>query len=186
MNPFYIILIIVGLTGIWTIFAYNSLVRFRTLVSEAWSGISVQLKRRFDLIPNLVETVKGYVTHEKDTLARVIELRNNAISVSPFDIDAQSQANSTLAQGIKGIFALAENYPDLKANQNFIELQQAMGAIEDDLQNSRRYYNATVRDYNTKCDTFPSVLIANLFNFVKKPFFELESAEEAKNVKISF
>lgn len=186
MSPFYIVLLIGGLIAFWTIFAYNSLVRFRTLVSEAWSGISVQLKRRFDLIPNLVETVKGYVTHEKDTLARVIELRNNAISVSPFDIDAQSQANSTLAQGIKGIFALAENYPDLKANQNFIELQQTMGAIEEDLQNSRRYYNATVRDYNTKCETFPSVLIANLFNFVKKPFFELESAEEAKNVKISF
>ena len=186
MNPFYIILTIIGLIGIWTIFAYNSLIKFRTLVNEAWSGISVQLKRRFDLIPNLVETVKGYVTHEKDTLARVIELRNNAISVSPFDIDAQSQANSTLAQGIKGIFALAENYPDLKANQNFIELQQTMGVIEDDLQYSRRYYNATVRDYNTKCETFPSVLIANLFNFVKKPFFELESAEEAKNIKISF
>jgi LemA protein len=186
MNPFYIILAIVGLVLLWTIFAYNSLIQLRTLVSEAWSGISVQLKRRFDLIPNLVETVKGYTTHEKETLARVIELRNNAIGVSPFDIAAQSQANSSLAQGIKGIFALAENYPDLKANQNFIDLQQAMGTIEEDLQNSRRYYNATVRNYNTKCDTFPSVLIANMFQFVKKPFFELESTEEAKNVKISF
>lgn len=186
MNPFYIILIIIGLAGIWAVFAYNNLVRFRTLVSEAWSGIAVQLKRRFDLIPNLVETVKGYVTHEKDTLARVIELRNNAVHVSPFDINAQSQANSTLSQGIKGIFALAENYPDLKANQNFIALQQSMGTIEEDLQNSRRYYNATVRDYNTKCDTFPSVLIANMFQFTKKPFFELESTEETKNIKISF
>lgn len=186
MNPFYFILIVLGLSFLWAIMAYNNLVKFRTLVGEAWSGISVQLKRRFDLIPNLVETVKGYAAHEKGTLAKVIELRNNAINISPLDINAQSQANTTLSQGIRGIFALAENYPDLKANQNFIALQRSMQGIEEDLQNSRRYYNATVRDYNTKCDTFPTVLIANLFQFVKKPFFELGSDEEAQNVKISF
>ncbi|MFN8346855.1 MAG: LemA family protein [Spirosomataceae bacterium] len=186
MNPFYFILLFLGLFFLWAVIAYNNLVKFRTLVGESWSGISVQLKRRFDLIPNLVEIVKGYAAHEKDTLAKVIELRNNAINISPLDINAQSQANATLSQGIRGIFALAENYPDLKANQNFMELQHSMQAIEEDLQNSRRYYNATVRDYNTKCDTFPTVLIANLFQFVRKPFFELGSAEEAQNVKISF
>lgn len=170
----------------WAVMMYNRLVKLRNLVEEAWSGISVQLKRRFDLIPNLVETVKGYAGHEKSTLENVIKLRNAAMSAAPGDVAQQAQANAALSQGIKGIFALAENYPDLKANQNFIELQNALQTVEDNLQNSRRYYNGCVRDLNTSCETFPSVLIANAFGFEKRAFFELDSPEEAQNIKVSF
>lgn len=170
----------------WVVMMYNRLVKLRNLTEEAWSGISVQLKRRFDLIPNLVETVKGYAGHEKATLENVVKLRNAAMSAAPGDVAQQAQANAALSQGIKGIFALAENYPDLKANQNFIELQNSLETIEDNLQNSRRYYNGCVRDLNTSCETFPSVLIANAFAFEKREYFELDSPEEAQNVKVSF
>ncbi|HAD14812.1 MAG TPA: hypothetical protein DCF33_20485 [Saprospirales bacterium] len=182
-------MVIIAITLILLIFGvmmYNQLVKLRNLVEEAWSGISVQLKRRFDLIPNLIETVKGYATHEKATLENVINLRNAAMSAAPGDVAQQAQANAALSQGIKGIFALAENYPDLKANQNFIELQNALQTVEDNLQNSRRYYNACVRDLNTACESFPSVLIANAFGFEKRSFFELDNPEEAQNIKVSF
>lgn len=181
-----IFLILVAIVLISTVMMYNRLVKLRNLAEEAWSGISVQLKRRFDLIPNLVETVKGYAGHEKSTLENVIKLRNAAMSAAPGDVAQQSQANAALSQGIKGIFALAENYPDLKANQNFIELQNALQTVEDNLQNSRRYYNGCVRDLNTGCQTFPSVLIANAFGFEKRAFFELDNPEEAQNIKVSF
>jgi LemA protein len=171
---------------IWVVMMYNQLVKLRNLVDEAWSGISVQLKRRFDLIPNLVETVKGYAGHEKSTLENVIHLRNAAMNAAPGDVAQLAQANAALSQGIKGVFALAENYPDLKANQNFIELQNALQTVEDNLQNSRRYYNACVRDLNTACESFPSVLIANAFGFAKRAFFELDTPEEAQNIKVSF
>ncbi len=186
MNIFMIFVAIVVLLLIGVAGMYNRLVKLRNLAAEAWSGISVQLKRRFDLIPNLVETVKGYAGHEKATLENVIKLRNSAMSAAPGDVSQQSQTNAALSQGIKGIFALAENYPDLKANQNFIELQKALGTIEDNLQNSRRYYNGCVRDLNTSCETFPSVLIANAFGFEKRDYFELDNPEEAQNVKVSF
>ncbi|AXE21411.1 LemA family protein [Runella rosea] len=186
MNPFYIILSVAALLLIGGIAIYNGLVSGRALVDEAWSGISVQLKRRFDLIPNLVTTVKGYAKHESETLEKVIQLRNAAVYASPLDVSAQAQASAALSQGLRSVFALAENYPDLKANQNFADLQAAVEKIEDDLQNSRRYYNATVRDYNTKCDSFPSNLVAGLFHFSKKMFFELANPEESQNVKISF
>ncbi len=186
MNPFYIILSVAVLLLIGGITIYNGLVSGRVLVDEAWSGISVQLKRRFDLIPNLVTTVKGYAKHESETLEKVIQLRNAAVYASPLDVSAQAQASAALSQGLRSVFALAENYPDLKANQNFADLQAAVEKIEDDLQNSRRYYNATVRDYNTKCDSFPSNLVAGLFHFTKKTFFELASPEESQNIKISF
>lgn len=186
MNAILIIAVIALLLVFGVIFMYNRLVKLRNLVDEAWSGISVQLKRRFDLIPNLVEAVKGYAGHEKSTLENVINLRNAAMSAAPGDVTQQSQANAALSQGIKGIFALAENYPDLKANQNFIELQKALETVEDNLQNSRRYYNGSVRDLNTSCETFPSVLIANAFGFAKRDFFELENPEEAQNIKVSF
>ncbi len=181
-----IFLILVAIVLISAVMMYNRLVKLRNLAEEAWSGISVQLKRRFDLIPNLVETVKGYAGHEKSTLENVIKLRNAAMSAAPGDVAQQSQANAALSQGIKGIFALAENYPDLKANQNFIELQNALQTVEDNLQNSRRYYNGCVRDLNTGCQTFPSVLIANAFGFEKRAFFELDNPEEAQNIKVSF
>ncbi len=186
MNALLIFVVAAFLLAMWVVMMYNRLVRLRNLVEEAWSGISVQLKRRFDLIPNLVETVKGYAGHEKSTLEKVIQLRNAAMSAAPGDVVQQAQANAALSQGIKGIFALAENYPDLKANQNFIELQKALETIEDNLQNSRRYYNGCVRDLNTSCETFPSVLIANAFGFQKRDFFEQENPEEAQNIKVSF
>ncbi len=186
MNPFYIVLLLIALALIWAIMAYNGLISGRILADEAWSGISVQLKRRFDLIPNLVATVKGYAKHEADTLEKVIQARNTAVYASPLDVTAQAQASAALSQNLKGVFALAENYPELKASQPFIELQTAMEEIEDHLQNSRRYYNATVRDYNTKCEQFPSSLIAGFFKFSVKTFFQLENPEEAQNIKISF
>lgn len=186
MNPFYIILSVAALLLIGGIAIYNGLVSGRALVDEAWSGISVQLKRRFDLIPNLVTTVKGYAKHESETLEKVIQLRNAAVYTSPLDVSAQAQASAALSQGLRSVFALAENYPDLKANQNFADLQAAVEKIEDDLQNSRRYYNATVRDYNTKCDSFPSNVVAKVFHFTKKTFFELTNPKESQNVKISF
>ena len=173
---------------------YNDLQGLDEDTKAAWSEVINQYQRRADLIPNLVNTVKGYATHEKETLESVVQARAKATSVqiTPELLKDEAafrkfqEAQQGLSSALGRLLALAENYPDLKANQNFIELQKAMGTIEDDLQNSRRYYNATVRDYNTQCDTFPSVLIANMFQFVKKPFFELESAEEAKNIKISF
>lgn len=186
MNVFIIGLIIALLISAWVVMMFNQLVKLRNLAEEAWSGISVQLKRRFDLIPNLVETVKGYASHEKATLEKVIHLRNAAMSAAPGDVEQQSQVNAALSQGIRGIFALAENYPDLKANQNFIELQKSLADIEDHLQNSRRYYNGCVRELNTSCETFPSMLIANAFGFEKREFFELDNPEEAQNIKVSF
>lgn len=186
MNAIMIFGGILLLLLIGVVVMYNNLVKLRNLAEEAWSGISVQLKRRYDLIPNLVETVKGYASHEKTALENVIKLRNAAMSAAPGDVSQQGQANAALSQGIKGIFALAENYPDLKANQNFIELQKALESVEDNLQNSRRYYNGCVRNLNTACETFPSVLIANAFGFQKRDFFELDNPEEAQNIKVSF
>lgn len=186
MNILMIALVIALLVSAWVVMMFNRLVKLRNLAEEAWSGISVQLKRRFDLIPNLVETVKGYASHEKATLEKVIQLRNAAMSAAPGDVEQQSQVNAALSQGIRGIFALAENYPDLKANQNFIELQKSLADIEDHLQNSRRYYNGCVRELNTSCETFPSMLIANAFGFEKREYFELDNPEEAQNIKVSF
>lgn len=162
---------------------YNSLIRLRIKVDEGWSDIDTQLKRRYDLIPNLVETVKGYAKHESETLENVVKARQIAMSAE--DPNAQAEAENMLTGALKTIFALAENYPDLKANQNFIELQQTLTDIEEHIQLSRRYYNATVRDYNTKREVFPNNIIAGMFNFQKREFFEAED-EERENVKVDF
>lgn len=173
-----IILIILGL-----IYYYNKFIKLKNQVDESWSGIDVQLKRRYDLIPNLVETVKGYAKHEKETLENVIKARNMAMNAT--NVEEKAQAENMLTGALKTIFALAENYPDLKANENFLNLQNTLNEIEDNIQNARRYYNAVVRDYNILCESFPSVIIANMFNFKKREFFEIEE-KERENVKVSF
>lgn len=165
------------------IFLYNSLVQLKVLVDEAWSGIDVQLKRRYDLIPNLVETVKGYAKHEKSTFERVAELRTSAMNAST--LAEKGKAEGQLTETLKTLFAVAENYPELKANTNFLSLQTTLNEIESELQGARRYYNGTVRDFNTKILVFPNNLLANMLGFKAREFFMAE--EEAKaNVKVSF
>ncbi len=173
-----IILLIAGI-----IYYYNRFVRLKTLTEEAWSAIDVQLKRRRDLIPNLVETVKGYAKHERETLERVIKARSAAISAG--SVEELAKAEGELTRLLKSLFALSERYPELKANVNFLELQKELSQIEEEIQLARRYYNAVVRDYNILIDSFPSNFVASLFHFKKKPFFQIEPTER-ENVKVSF
>lgn len=182
----WIVLGVVAILILWFIAMYNGFVKARIRIDNSWSDISVFLKKRFDLIPNLVNTVKGYAAHESQTLEKVIQARNAAVAVPMGDVAGQAAANQGLTTAMRGLFAVAENYPDLKANQNFLELQQTLQAIEGDLSNSRRYYNATVREYNTSIQQFPGVIIANMFGFKTRDFFELENKEEAKNVEVKF
>ncbi|GMV06067.1 MAG: membrane protein [Gemmatimonadota bacterium] len=162
---------------------YNSLVKLREQSEAAWADIDVQLKRRYDLIPNLVETVKGYASHEKDTLERVIQARNSAMTAQ--GPAAKAQAEGMLAGALKSLFALSEAYPQLQAAAGFRDLQGTLSQIEEQVAQARRYYNAVVRDLNTRTQTFPSVFIARAFGFTQKEFFEVE--EEAKAVpKVKF
>jgi LemA protein len=163
---------------------YNRLVRARILVREGFSGIDVQLKRRHNLIPNLVSTVEGYAEFEKSVLEDVTNLRTRAMGDQSM-ADKQRDEN-LLSEALKSLFAVAENYPDLKANTNFLDLQQQLAVIEDELQKARRYYNGTVRDYNTRVETFPSNLVASMFGFQPAEFFELESLEEATVPEVGF
>ena len=178
-----LIWIIVALIVVWIIFAYNGLVRTRNRVKEAWSDIEVQLKRRYDLIPNLIETVKGYAAHEKNVFEDVTQARTQAMGAQTKDekAGAENQLSSTL----KSLFAVAENYPDLKANQNFLELQRELTDTEDKIQAARRFYNANVRDFNTKLQVFPSNLIAGMLSFTKRDFFEAKESEKDV-VKVEF
>ncbi len=182
----YITIGIIVLFVLWVIFAYN---RFITLVNrakEAWSDIDVQLKRRYDLIPNLVSTVKGYATHESSAFEKVTTARAAAMGAG--NLADKSQAELGLTVALKSIFAIAEAYPELKANTNFMELQKELSDTEDKIQASRRFYNGTVRDLNTSVETFPNNTIASFFKFEKLEFFELEAGEEAAKqpVKVSF
>ncbi|MGB4957908.1 MAG: LemA family protein [Saprospiraceae bacterium] len=182
-----LILIILVVFGLILMSMYNKLVSLKNRVLEAWSGIDVQLKRRYDLIPNLVNTVKGYAAHESGTLEKVIQARNQAMAASSGgSINDQVQAENMLSGTLKSLFALTESYPDLKANTSFIQLQETLGEMEENLQNARRYYNALVRDNNTAVESFPSNLIANQFNFGKFDFFEIENEAERKNVEVKF
>ena len=175
---------IVVVVGGWLMMTYNGLVNLRNMMQEGWSGIDVQLKRRFDLIPNLVETVKGYASHEKETLQNVTSART-AVANSGGDAEARFQAENMLTSTLRSLFAVAENYPDLKANTNFLQLQDQLANIENDLQMARRYYNGTVRNLNNGIQKFPAVLIARSFGFKEAPFFQAE--EEAKAApKVSF
>ena len=182
---FYIILGILALLVFLIVAVYNRFVRNRNLVKDAWSNIDVALKRRYDLIPNLVETVKGYAAHEKETLERVIQARNAAMAVPSGDINDQIKAENTLQQSLRSLFALGEAYPDLKANTNFLQLQDKLNEIEENLERSRRYYNGTVRENNTYGESFPGVLFAGMFNYTSFDFFE-STEEERGNVKVDF
>lgn len=163
---------------------YNSLVKLRNTSEQAWSDVDVQLKRRYDLIPNLVETVKGYAAHEQQTLEQVIKARNMAMNAgSPAQ---KSESENFLQSALKDLFALSESYPDLKANQNFLNLQNQLSEIEEKIQLARRYYNAVVRDLNTRIESVPSNIVASAFGFVKKEYFELESPEERTAPQVSF
>lgn len=186
-----LLLLVIGgiaLLGIAAVVIYNGLVTLKNRAQEAWSDIDVQLKRRYDLIPNLVETVKGYATHERETLEKVINARNSAMSAHNANASLEEQAKNEnmLSSTLKSIFALSENYPDLKANENFAKLQDELSDTENKIQASRRFYNANVRDLNTKIESFPSNLIASMFNFTKREFFEVAEAAERENVKVTF
>ena len=175
-----IILLIVG----FIIATYNGLVVARQKVKNAWSQIDVQLQRRFDLIPNFVESVKGYMTHEKDTLTKVTELRTSWAGATT--IDEKAKLNDQLSDTLKTIMAVSENYPDLKANQNFLDLQEELRNTENKISFSRQFYNDSVTMYNTKLEVFPSNIIAGMFNFTAETLFATESDEARKNVKVDF
>ncbi|GAB1397798.1 MAG TPA: LemA family protein [Saprospiraceae bacterium] len=179
-----IILGALALLFFYLVSIYNRLVRLRTMVSEGWSGIDVQLKKRHDLIPNLLESVKGYKNFEQETLQKVIAARNAAMGAK--DVASHAAAEGQLQRAMGGFFALAEQYPDLKASANFIQLQDSLKEIETSIEQSRRYYNGTVRELNTLVDSFPSNLVANQFQFQKATFFELENTSDRDVPKISF
>lgn len=170
----------------WGVSIYNGLVKRRNLAEEGWSGIDVQLKRRADLVPNLVETVKGYTTHERELLENVTELRNQARAAPAGDVAARSQIEGMLSGALGRLLAIVENYPELKANQNFLALQESLQGVEHDIQMARRYYNGATRDLNVMVESFPSNLVAGWFGFGKKPFFEIEDAAAREAPKVSF
>ncbi|MGO4437604.1 LemA family protein [Rhizobium sp. RAF56] len=182
----YIILAIIVVAALYGIMVYNGLVRARQMAEEAWSGIDVQLKRRADLIPNLIETVKGYAGHEKTTLEEVVKLRNQAQAVPAGDVAARGQAEGLLGAALGRVIALAEAYPDLKANQNFVELQRSLETIEGEIQMSRRYYNGAARDLNVKVESFPSNLVAGQFGFAKREYFEITNEADRAVPTVKF
>lgn len=184
MTIIYIILAVVVIIVLWLIAAYNGFVTLTNRAKEAWSDISVQLKRRYDLIPNLVESVKGYAAHESSAFENVTKARAAAMGAT--GTADKAQAENMLTGALKSLFAVSEAYPDLKANQNFLQLQKELGDTEDKIQASRRFYNSTVKDLNTKVESFPGNLIASSFHFSKMDLFELTDAAAAEPVKVSF
>jgi LemA protein len=174
-----LILAAVALIALIVIGIYNSLVRLNVQTSNAWADIDVQLKRRHDLIPNVVETVKGYAAHERQTLEAVVNARNRAVSVQGAGPAERGQAEAALTTALRGLFALAEAYPQLRAAENFAQLQNTLTQIEEALQNARRYYNAVVRDLNTRVQQFPSSIVAGMFGFKNREFFEIPDTERA-------
>ena len=179
-----IISAIVVVLVLWIILSYNGFIKLRNKSQEAFSAMDVILKKRYDLIPNVVETVKGYAKHEKSTLENVIKARNAAVnSNTPEEVIKNDNA---LSGTLKSLFALSESYPDLKANTNFLELQTQLSKIEDEISSSRRYYNAVVNKLNTKVEMFPSNIIASIFHFTRKPLYEVKDENERENVKVSF
>ena len=174
----WIILIVMAAVAIYAIVLFNTLVRRRQMADEAWSGIDVQLKRRSDLVPNLVEIVKGYAAHERSVLDEVTRLRGQARAVPAGDVAGRAQAEGALSLALGRLFALAENYPDLKASGNFLDLQRQLSSLEDDLQMARRYYNGAVRNLNTLVQSFPSNLVARAFGFSARAYFEISDEAE--------
>ena len=182
MATLTIVLIVAAVVVLWLIFDYNGLVRLKNRAKEAWSDISVQLKRRYDLIPNLVQTVKGYATHERELFEKVTRARASAMSAQ--GVKEKAGAENMLSQTLKSLFAVAENYPDLKANTNFLELQRELSDTENKIQAARRFYNTNVMALNTKIETFPTNLMANAFGFKQMEFYDAEEeAERPVNVK---
>jgi len=182
-----ITLIIIGVLAIFLLYAvsiYNRLVKLKNLVQEGWSGIDVMLKKRHDLIPNLVETVKGYATHERETLESVTRARNQAVAAG--SVEAKEAAEKNLNQAMMNLFAVAEQYPDLKANTNFQQLQAELTSIENDIEKSRRYYNGTARENNTLVESFPSNIVANMYKFEKVSYFELENIADREVPTVKF
>lgn len=187
MSLFWAILIIVAVAIVWLITMYNGLIKRRNRVSEGWSDIDVQLKRRYDLIPNLVETVKGYAAHEKGVLENVTAARTRALSAEASrDVKELAAAENMLAGALKTLFAVSENYPNLRASENFTHLQMDLTDTENKIQAARRFYNGTVMEYNTAIESFPNNMIANAFGFTKREFFELEQEAAKEPVKVSF
>ncbi|MCB0654593.1 MAG: LemA family protein [Saprospiraceae bacterium] len=184
MSFIIVLIIIAAVVAFYGIGLYNKFVRKRSMMEEGWSGIDVQLKKRYDLIPNLVETVKGYAKHEAGTLEKVIQARNSALKAE--GVKAQTQAENQLNSALANVFALSESYPDLKANTTFIQLQQELSKVENDLEKARRYYNATVRENNIMVESFPSNMIANAFNFHQGEFFEIEEPAQRAAPQIKF
>ena len=178
-----IVVVLVVLIGGYVLMTYNGLVSLRNRIENAWAQIDVQLKRRYDLIPNLVETVKGYASHEKETLERVIQARNAGMGAS--GVQEQAQAENMLTGALKSLFALSEAYPDLKANQNFLNLQEELTSTEDRVAYARQFYNDTVYKYNTKIQSFPSNVLANSFNFKEREYFQADD-EERGPVNVQF
>jgi len=184
MSTYLIFGLLLVLVGFYFMTTYNKLIRLRTMVGEAWSGIDVQLKKRYNLIPNLIETVKGYAAHEQETFQQVIEARNRAQAAN--GVADQQAAEQQLNGALANVFALGEAYPDLKANTNFLQLQDTLREIEGDIEKARRYYNGAVREQITLIDSFPSNLVANIFNFAKSPFFELEDDAQREMPRVQF
>jgi LemA protein len=186
MSGSSITLLILAAIAAYAVFAYNALVKGRQMVQEAWSGIDVQLKRRADLIPNLVETVKGFAGHERETLEAVTEMRARAQGVPAGDIAGRAAAEGMLSQALGRLFAVAEAYPQLRANENFLQLQEALQTTEGEIQMSRRYYNGSVRDQNVRVESFPSNFVASTFKFFKHEYFELENPDDRKTPQVTF
>lgn len=181
--PWIIVGVVVVIIVLWFIGIYNRFVSLRNRVEEAFSTMDVYLKKRYDLVPNLVETVKGYAKHESSTFENIVRARSMAMGAQ--SLEERAQGENMLTGTLKSLFALAENYPELKANQNFLDLQGQLSDIENDIVNSRKYYNAIVRDFNIAREAFPSVIVANMMHLEKKQMFEIEDTER-QNVKVQF
>src|SRR3989339_354438 len=184
MTILYIVLGAVAVLALWVVFLYNSLIRLRNRAQEGWSDIDVQLKRRYDLIPNLVATVKGYAKHEDAVFTKVTEARTRAMGAQ--GVASKGAAENMLTGALKSLFAVAEAYPDLKASANFAKLQDELSDTENKIQAARRFYNGMVRDLNILIETFPANIVANMFKFMKREFFEIENEEEKQAVKVEF
>ena len=180
----WIALIVIALIVVWVISAYNGLVSFRMKTKNSWSQMDVQLQRRFDLIPNLVETVKGYMGHESEVFTKVAELRTAWANTT--SVKEKAELDNQLSGTLKTIMAVSENYPELKANQNFMDLQEELRNTENKISYSRQFYNDTVTKYNTKLEIFPTNIIANMFHFEPAELFKVDTEEARKNVKIDF
>jgi len=184
MTGLVIVLIIIGAVAVAAIGIYNGLIRLRNRSDNAWAQVDVQLRRRYDLIPNLVETVKGYAAHEKETFQKVTEARAQAINAGT--VAEQGKAENMLTGALKSLFAVVESYPDLKANQNFLMLQEELAGTEGKIAYARQFYNDTVMKFNTKQQVFPSNIVAGMFNFQEKEYFEIEEPEAKEPVKVEF